>query len=151
MKKYIFLLFILSLPCLSFSQASKSAGHIVDDSYDFRPKMNIEQVKENVRKMALQNAPMEDIDGYIEAAGYTVDEIRRYKPLSEFAPREEAYTQGFGDTIFGKALMMLLTLMFILLLFFLGWLIFFKLLPKFIYTLRRAWLEAAFDAKNNPK
>lgn len=51
--------------------------------------MDIEKVKENVRKMAAQNAPMEDIDGYIKAAGYTVDEIRLFKPLPKLAPREE--------------------------------------------------------------
>lgn len=52
--------------------------------------MDIEKVKENVRKMAAQNAPMEDIDGYIKAAGYTVDEIRLFKPLPQLAPREKA-------------------------------------------------------------
>lgn len=48
--------------------------------------MNIEQVKENVRKMAAQNAPMQDIDGYIQAAGFTVDDIKNYQPLPQLAP-----------------------------------------------------------------
>lgn len=51
--------------------------------------MDIGKVKENVRKMAAQNAPMQDIDGYIKAAGYTVEDVRAYKPLPQITPREE--------------------------------------------------------------
>lgn len=86
--------------------------------------MNIEKLQENVRKMAAQNAPMEDINEFIQAAGYTVDEFRLLnrllKPLPQLAPREkprvysplekamytgraaaEGITLGLGDVLAG--------------------------------------------------
>lgn len=44
------------------------------------------RIKRNVAKMAAQNAPIEDIDGYIESEGATVEQIRNF---SETKPRTD--------------------------------------------------------------
>lgn len=41
--------------------------------------MDLDRIKRNVAKMAAQNAPSEDIDGYIASEGATVDQIRAHK------------------------------------------------------------------------
>ena len=48
---------------------------------------DLARIKRNVAKMAAQNAPEEDIDGYIASEGVTVDDVRNY--------------QGLGDAITG--------------------------------------------------
>lgn len=42
--------------------------------------VDLARIKSNVAKMAAQNAPEADIDGYIASEGTTVDEIRAFKP-----------------------------------------------------------------------
>jgi hypothetical protein len=41
---------------------------------------DLARIKRNVAKMAAQNAPVEDIDGYIASEGVTVDDVRNFKP-----------------------------------------------------------------------
>lgn len=41
--------------------------------------MDLDRIKRNVAKMAAQNAPIEDIDGYIASEGATLDQIRAHK------------------------------------------------------------------------
>lgn len=50
--------------------------------------MELSQVKANVRKMVSMGAPMEDIDGYIAAAGWTVDDVRNYNDQAQAQPTE---------------------------------------------------------------
>lgn len=42
---------------------------------------DLSRIKRNVAKMAAQNAPMEDIDGYIASEGVTLDAVRNFKPV----------------------------------------------------------------------
>lgn len=51
---------------------------------------NLARIKRNVQKMADQNAPMEDIDGYIASEGVTVEDVRDFNP--------DPYMQGQGVT-----------------------------------------------------
>lgn len=41
---------------------------------------DLDRIKRNVAKMAAQNAPVEDIDGYISSEGVSVDDVRNFKP-----------------------------------------------------------------------
>jgi hypothetical protein len=52
---------------------------------------DLARIKRNVAKMAAQNAPETDIDGYIASEGVTVDDVRAFKPAAD--PR---------DSILGK-------------------------------------------------
>lgn len=72
--------------------------------------MELKQVKENVRKMVSLGAPEEDIDGYIAAAGYTVEEVKNYQPPQYSALEKAIYTGraaaegatlGLGDVLAG--------------------------------------------------
>ena len=40
---------------------------------------DLARIKANVAKMAAQNAPETDIDGYIASEGVTVDDVRNYR------------------------------------------------------------------------
>src|SRR5690348_6652619 len=40
---------------------------------------DLARIKGNVAKMAAQNAPEKDIDGYIASEGVTVDDVRNFK------------------------------------------------------------------------
>lgn len=72
--------------------------------------MELKQVKENVRKMVSLGAPEEDIDGYIAAAGYTVEDVKNYQPPQYSALEKAVYTGragaegllfGLGDVLAG--------------------------------------------------
>nr|DAG77176.1 MAG TPA: Large polyvalent protein-associated domain 3 [Caudoviricetes sp.] len=74
--------------------------------------MELKQVKENVRKMVALGAPMEDIDGYIAATGYTVDDVKNYQPPHYDALDKTKYTLraagegmtfGLGDVVAGAS------------------------------------------------
>jgi len=41
---------------------------------------DLDRIKRNVAKMASQNAPIEDIDGYIASEGVELDDVRNFKP-----------------------------------------------------------------------
>lgn len=41
---------------------------------------DLARIKRNVAKMAAQNAPIEDIDGYITSEGVTIDDVRSFRP-----------------------------------------------------------------------
>lgn len=58
--------------------------------------MDLDRIKRNVAKMAAQNAPVADIDGYIASEGATVDQIKAYKPQAQPAPQQPQ--MSFGDT-----------------------------------------------------
>lgn len=62
---------------------------------------DLARIKRNVAKMASQNAPMEDIDGYIASEGVSVDDVRNFNPNA--APAEDK--SGIANTIdaFGRA------------------------------------------------
>lgn len=52
---------------------------------------DLARIKNNVRKMAAQNAPEEDIDGYIASEGVTLEDVRNFKEgqgsnVPEFQP-----------------------------------------------------------------
>ena len=72
--------------------------------------MELKQVKENVRKMVSLGAPEEDIDGYIAAAGYTVEDVKNYQAPQYSALEKAVYTGragaegllfGLGDVLAG--------------------------------------------------
>lgn len=74
--------------------------------------MELKQVKENIRKMVALGAPMEDIDGYIAATGYTVDDVKNYQPPHYDALDKTKYTLraagegmtfGLGDVVAGAS------------------------------------------------
>lgn len=48
--------------------------------------MELDRIKKNVAKMAAQNAPESDIDGYIASEGTTIDAVREFKPQATVAP-----------------------------------------------------------------
>lgn len=57
--------------------------------------MDLDRIKRNVAKMASQNAPIEDIDGYIASEGATVDQIKAHKPQAQTATEQPQIS--FGD------------------------------------------------------
>lgn len=77
---------------------------------------DLARIKGNVAKMAAQNAPEEDIDGYIASEGVTLDDVRNFRPqaapAAPAAPDErnsvlgkvDAAVRGAADTLtFGFA------------------------------------------------
>jgi hypothetical protein len=62
---------------------------------------DLARIKANVAKMAAQNAPIADIDGYITAEGVTVDDVRNFKMPSQ-APSGvyNNATAGLNDVIY---------------------------------------------------
>ena len=63
---------------------------------------DLARIKRNVAKMASMNAPEEDIDGYIESEGVTIDDVRNYRelqPVTEEQTPEKDYTLGRIATI----------------------------------------------------
>lgn len=70
---------------------------------------DLQRIKDNVKKMASQNAPQEDIDGYISSEGTSVKEVRNFQGIqkkslvgseqveSDIASRGKA--QSFGQTM----------------------------------------------------
>jgi hypothetical protein len=68
---------------------------------------NLARIKANVAKMAAQNAPIADIDGYIAAEGVTVDDVRNFKMPSAAPAQPQApsglynnATAGLNDVIY---------------------------------------------------
>lgn len=57
--------------------------------------MDLDRIKRNVAKMAAQNAPTEDIDGYIASEGATVDQVRAHKPQMQSSATDQQ--MSFGD------------------------------------------------------
>jgi hypothetical protein len=57
---------------------------------------DLDRIKRNVSKMAAQNAPESDIDGYIASEGVTVDDVRNYKaqPQNPFTFARDAVESG---------------------------------------------------------
>lgn len=56
---------------------------------------DLARIKRNVAKMAAQNAPVEDIDGYIASEGVTVDDVRNFKDaVSQATSEMSAMTQA---------------------------------------------------------
>lgn len=87
MKKIILLclLFLVSIPSFAIN------------------KISISQVKANVRKMASMGAPMEDIDGYISASGWTVEDVRNYNDKEESkSNQEESFFKKAQDAGFDE-------------------------------------------------
>ncbi|PSH64653.1 hypothetical protein [Phyllobacterium sophorae] len=66
---------------------------------------DLARIKRNVRKMAEQNAPEQDIDGYIASEGVTIDDIRSFSDSAEqsrLRGEEGEYTafgQGFANGV----------------------------------------------------
>lgn len=68
---------------------------------------DLARIKRNVAKMASQNAPIEDIDGYIASEGVTIDDVRNFKPqASEKAPEEKGMLRSAADSVdaFGRGI-----------------------------------------------
>lgn len=68
--------------------------------------LDLARVKRNVAKMASQNAPEADIDGYIASEGTTVEAVRAFRPGA--VPRPDTFggvgmntTAGVNDVIYG--------------------------------------------------
>jgi hypothetical protein len=57
---------------------------------------DLNRIKQNVAKMAAQNAPVEDIDGYIASEGVTVEDVRNFQPTTDSA-RSRGQSSGFGE------------------------------------------------------
>jgi hypothetical protein len=54
---------------------------------------DLARIKRNVAKMAAQNAPVEDIDGYIASEGVSVDEVRNFR-MGGAAAKEDRPNPG---------------------------------------------------------
>lgn len=68
---------------------------------------DLARIKRNVAKMASQNAPIEDIDGYIASEGVTIDDVKNFKPqASEKAPEEKGMLRSAADSVdaFGRGI-----------------------------------------------
>lgn len=57
---------------------------------------DLARIKRNVRKMAAQNAPEEDIDGYIASEGVTIEDVRNFTALDPAADAVEQSVRGFN-------------------------------------------------------
>lgn len=55
---------------------------------------DLDRIKRNVQKMASQNAPMEDIDGYIATEGVTIEQVKNHK-FSDKNQQETTYIEGY--------------------------------------------------------
>ena len=69
---------------------------------------DLARIKRNVAKMAAQNAPEEDIDGYITSEGVTVDDVRNFKaepaaPKQDRLPEERGILRRIDDAVRGVA------------------------------------------------
>lgn len=65
---------------------------------------DLARIKRNVAKMAAQNAPETDIDGYIASEGVTVDDVRNFRsegptadPRDSFLGKVDAAVRGAAD------------------------------------------------------
>ncbi|MCP2132972.1 hypothetical protein [Agrobacterium tumefaciens] len=68
---------------------------------------DLARIKRNVAKMASQNAPIEDIDGYIASEGVTIDDVKNFKPpATEKAPEEKGMLRSAADSVdaFGRGI-----------------------------------------------
>lgn len=68
---------------------------------------DLARIKRNVAKMASQNAPIEDIDGYIASEGVTIDDVKNFKPqATEKAPEEKGILRSAADSVdaFGRGI-----------------------------------------------
>lgn len=68
---------------------------------------DLARIKRNVAKMASQNAPIEDIDGYIASEGVTIDDVKNFKSqASEKAPEEKGMLRSAADSVdaFGRGI-----------------------------------------------
>lgn len=68
---------------------------------------DLARIKRNVAKMASQNAPIEDIDGYIASEGVTIDDVKNFKPqATEKAPEERGMLRSAADSVdaFGRGI-----------------------------------------------
>lgn len=68
---------------------------------------DLARIKRNVAKMASQNAPIEDIDGYIASEGVTIDDVKNFKPqATEKAPEEKGALRSAADSVdaFGRGI-----------------------------------------------
>ncbi|MCZ7488545.1 hypothetical protein [Rhizobium rhizogenes] len=55
---------------------------------------DLARIKRNVAKMAAQNAPVEDIDGYISSEGVSVDDVRNFKPTAAPTGQHLSFEEG---------------------------------------------------------
>ncbi len=68
---------------------------------------DLARIKRNVAKMASQDAPIEDIDGYIASEGVTIDDVKNFKPqATEKAPEEKGMLRSAADSVdaFGRGI-----------------------------------------------
>jgi len=57
---------------------------------------DLARIKNNVRKMAAQGAPEEDIDGYIASEGVSLDDVRNFRE-TQTAPASPEMQQGLAE------------------------------------------------------
>lgn len=62
---------------------------------------DLARIKSNVAKMAAQNAPMEDIDGYIASEGVSIDDVRNFKGQAASQPERREHS-NFEKLITGE-------------------------------------------------
>lgn len=104
-------------------------------------KFSIEEVTKQIIEYAVkENASPEDIQEYVLAAGYTIDDVNAYVS----ATKKKKADKEKWDKITGIAGPIFALLVFL----FVVWLFFFKIIPHLIYVIRKAWLKAAQDAKS---
>ncbi|XOK11618.1 hypothetical protein ACI6PO_00520 [Agrobacterium tumefaciens] len=68
---------------------------------------DLARIKRNVTKMASQNAPIEDIDGYIASESVTVDDVKNFKLQgAKKAPEEKGVLRSAADSVdaFGRGI-----------------------------------------------
>lgn len=68
---------------------------------------DLARIKRNVAKMASQDAPIEDIDGYIASEGVTIDDVKNFKPqATETVPEERGMLRSAADIVdaFGRGI-----------------------------------------------
>ena len=60
---------------------------------------DLARIKDNVRKMAAQNAPIADIDGYIASEGVTVEDVRNFQaaPAAEPVQQQQPDPRSFQE------------------------------------------------------
>ena len=103
-------------------------------------KFPIEEVTKQIVEYAVkEDASPEDIQAYVLAAGYTIDDVNAYVS----ATKKKKADKEKWDKITGIAGPIFALLIFL----FVVWLFFFKIIPHLIYVIRKAWLKAAQDAK----
>lgn len=115
-----------------------------EENFDKKELVLDEKAIRFIKEAMAKGADYKQITEFLQGKGYAYNEIIDYKKqLDEEIENKEklAYWRN-------KIIETLLSIVGVFVLLLCFWLFFFKILPKMIYVLRKAWLQAAEDAKN---